>query len=121
MISSELKKIARKPFFSVHMDGRNEHGTHLLPLPYTSIDDTGYAEVVNEFLDDPRGGFTESVFKQAEMLGYQTGDAIVTVWGWRNDEVAYLEYEHVSPVLTELFWGTPDEQHQQSDGDHGND
>jgi hypothetical protein len=118
VLSDELKRIARQPFFSLHMDGRNEHGTHLLPLNQTSIDDIWYAEIVNEFLDDTKGEFPESVFRQAELLGYRTGDAIVTVWRWQHDETHYLEYDHVSPVLTELFFGTPDEQHSLMEKDH---
>jgi hypothetical protein len=65
-------------------------------------------------LDDPKDGFAETIFQHAERLGYRTGDAIVTTWQWVSaDELnQYLEYQGVSRELTDLFWGSPSEQHK---------
>lgn len=103
-----IKTQARKPFLSLFMDGRNEHGTHLLPVLPDSIGDTG--DIISDLVDMAADGFTEKIFSEAESLGHVTGHCIVTIWSYQKDEVGYFEYESVCPVLTELFFGTPEEQ-----------
>jgi hypothetical protein len=101
----DLRESLRLPFMSFFMDGRNEHGTHLLPLPGCRISDE---ETIADQLD-PRGDLAEAIFAEAEALGHEAGHVITTIWRWdRSDE--YYDFVRVDPILTEAFYGTPEEQ-----------
>lgn len=113
---AELKKLkdqARKPFLSLFMDGRNENGTHLLPVLPDSLGDGGdIADALSE-----AGDFSETIFSEAEKLGHSVGHNIVTIWDWNKPDYSpggigdgYFEYLYICPLLTELFHGTADEQ-----------
>ena len=104
---SQIKESIRKPYLSVFLDGRNEHGSHVLTIPGASIDDTG--DIIDQ-LADQDGGLAEEIISDAETLGHQVGHFIVTAWRYQHDEHVYFEYEGVDPVLTELMHGTPTEQ-----------
>ena len=100
-----LEKLIKGSGCLVFLDGRNEHGTHILPALFGAVD---WIEVEKiEQAED--SGFTENVFKEAESLGFRTGD---WVWlDWRHDcgqyngegrcEIApYWEYVGVNPEVS---------------------
>lgn len=102
-----LRKAARGPFFSLFLDGRNEHGTHLLPMGSASVAD----DYVMDQFSDPKDGSCEAVFQEAERLGFTVGCVIVTTWHWETDgDYSWLEYDGISTELTDLFWGGAGEQ-----------
>lgn len=77
-----------KPGMMVFLDGRNEHGTHVLPvLPLN-----GPYDMVGE-LYDPSSGSSEAIFLAAEKLGFKAGDNIWTEW--RFNKAQYGEYGSV--------------------------
>jgi hypothetical protein len=93
------------------LDGRNEHGSHVLTFPESNCDNFPI-----ELLDDPGpDGVCEDILQDAERLGYQTGQAIITHWHihqyHRDEGVGYeYTYDRIDLPLTELFYGTAEEQ-----------
>lgn len=105
----------RQPFFSFWIDGRNEHGTHLLSLPGSSIDDPEHCKDILSQVDEQEEGLAERIVCDAEAMGFEVNQAIVTIWkheydGGGPDGCDYFVYERVSWPLTVLLFGTPDEQ-----------
>ena len=107
--SADLYAALKMPFQAFHMDGRNDHGTHLIPLPASNL---CYDEIALAM--DPMSDVSEQIFSDAERGGYTEGQAIITIWsqqdGGNESPVYYWEYEGVSDLLTAAFYGTPDEQ-----------
>jgi hypothetical protein len=74
-----LKKVIKGAGCLVFLDGRNEHGTHI--LPHGTMGDVDWEEVEKiELENDP--AFTENVFKEAEAAGFKAGDWIWLDWRW---------------------------------------
>lgn len=97
----------RGDWHGVFLDGRNEHGSHVLNLPQCSItleqDSEGY------FLRED----AEAILLDAESKGFRSGDhAVVVTFDRCTDDGRFSHYEvaEVCPVLTALFYGTPEEQ-----------
>lgn len=107
---SEIKDAIRKPWISLFMDGRNEHGTHLLPVP---PDGLCFDEKATENLLYSENEDVESVFKEAEDLGFTVGCCIVVTCNIGQDE--YYELSKVDTVLTQLIFGSKDEQMRELD------
>lgn len=61
-----------KPGILVYLDGRNEHGTHVLELDLRS------AGIKQSDLDE----IAEGIMSDAEKLGFKVGDAVWTCWTW---------------------------------------
>lgn len=111
----EMQRDARQPFFSFWIDGRNEHGTHLLSIPGSSIDDPQHCKDILSQVDDQDEGLAERIVRDAEAMGFETGHGIVTIWkheydGGGPEGYDYFTYERVSWPMTALLFGTPDEQ-----------
>ena len=111
------KDAIRQPFLCVFLDGRNEHGSHVLPC---GADNLGhFNDDCVSYLEDQSEGIAEQIITEAERLGHKISHGVVTVWRLNKggsqlgDEPAYMEYERVDPVLTELLIGTPDEQEKE--------
>lgn len=76
-----------KPGMMVYLDGRNEHGTHVLPmLPMNAPD-----EVAGELFTDE--GPNEVIFLAAENEGFKAGDCVWTVWHFEKAQLG--EYGRV--------------------------
>lgn len=60
----------------VFLDGRNEHGTHILPGTLGHVDWEEHEKL--ELAEDPE--FTENVFKEAEEAGFKAGDWVWITW-----------------------------------------
>ncbi len=131
-----LRDALRKgDYLSVFLDGRNEHGTHVLTIPGNAVGD-GLLEI-ETILADQGGGIAEQIFKEAEALGHVAGEFAVTVWHWNGPQIerdfpcgegfdestgitygartyesapGYWEYDRVCPILTEAMFGTAAEQ-----------
>jgi hypothetical protein len=110
---SDIKALIRSDWHGVFLDGRNEHGSHVIRLPQRSI----------ELDQDEAGNFlkctAETILQDAERLGFSVGDAVIAIFDFcRNDDdwPAYYEYAGISPELTALFYGTPDEQTAEKAG-----
>ena len=88
------------------LDGRNEHGSHVLMLPQRSI----------ELDQDSNGDFlkdeTETILCDAEALGFKVGNAVVATFTLCLDEGFFSHYEYagVSADLTAMLYGGPGEQ-----------
>ncbi len=109
---NKIKEAIRKPWLSVFMDGRNEYGTHLIPM---SPDNLCLTEEGYEELLDSRGNDVEQIFKDAEKLGYKEGCVIVVECRIvkYNDENHYYELIQVNDELTQLIFGNAKEQKQR--------
>lgn len=96
----------RGNWHGVYLDGRNEHGSHVIRLPHRSI----------ELDQDENGDFlkytAETILQDAERLGFAIGDAVIVAFESCRDEgwPSYYEYAGISPELTALFYGMPEEQ-----------
>jgi hypothetical protein len=115
MWRDEMRADAQRPFFSFWIDGRNEHGTHLLSVPGSSIDDPQHCKDILSQVDDQDKGLAERIVSEAERMGFEVNHAIVTIWKHESDGGGpegydYFTYEHVSWPLTVLLFGAPDEQ-----------
>ena len=102
----EVARALRGDWHGVHLDGRNEHGSHVIRLPQRSI----------ELEQDENGDFlkhiAETILTDAEALGFSVGDGVVATFTAYSDEgfFSHYEYETISPELTALFYGSPTEQ-----------
>jgi hypothetical protein len=109
----ELKEAVAKPFLTVFLDGRNEYGSHALPMPPENLGAT-HAEV-EKCLADQGDGLSEKIISDAEALGFEIGHSVTTSWRFVDSGEftgGYMEYEGISPPLTELFCGTAKEQRE---------
>ena len=107
----QIQAALRQPFLSVYLDGRNEHGSHVLPLAANSIGDGDILKEMEEALDDQAIGYAERVIDEAERLNYKIGDAVVTTWKRTGPHVEdYWELASVDALLSALFFGAPSEQ-----------
>ena len=110
-MTDKLKKDARQPFLCVFLDGRNEHGSHVLTVAGESIDIPICLEAIISDLQNQDIGLSEQIISEAEALGHEINHCVTTLWvadGERGD--VWFEYAAISPELTELFFGTPEEQ-----------
>lgn len=102
----------RQAFTSHFMDGRNEHGTHLLSMGGSSVPSTCEEEI--EATLHPLDGTAEEIFAAAEAMGHKVGHCICVVWHWVSDGDhcggGYYEFSAIDPALTAAFHGTPEEQ-----------
>jgi hypothetical protein len=104
--AAALRKALREDWHGVVLDGRNEHGSHVLMLPHRSI----------ELEQDENGDFikylAETILQDAERLGFSIGDAVVATFDACTDEGFFSHYEYtgVSSLLTEHLYGPPEEQ-----------
>jgi hypothetical protein len=101
----------RGDWHGVFLDGRNEHGAHVLMLPQRSIDLE--QDSSGDFLKDD----AETILREAEAKGFKVGDAVVVTFDLCLDDGFFSHYEFVdvSLTLTALFYGSPEEQ----DADRG--
>lgn len=92
----------RKPFITAFMDGRNEHGTHLLIFPPSNVFCADSEAILESFRSD-----FEKIFTEAESMGHGTGHAIAITLRWIGEEYGchFWEYEGISPALTAAFFG----------------
>jgi hypothetical protein len=106
-----LKEALQSHFLCVYLDGRNEHGSHVLEAPGSNIDPDDKKDLLL-VLEDQDLGFTEEIIKDAEALGYQVGNSVVTLWDITHDPEwgAECEYRRISPELTAAMCGSPEDQ-----------
>ena len=110
----KIKEAIRKPWLSVFMDGRNEYGTHLISMSPDNLclTEEGYEELLDSYGND-----VEQIFKDAEKLGYTEGCVIVVECKTikYNDDNHYFELIRVDDELTQLIFGSAEEQKQKLD------
>ena len=99
-----IKTDARSTWAGLFMDGRNEHGTHVLALPQSTLG--------QPLLEEDLEPDAERIFQEAEAIGFKTGHAIVCIFRFVREEYnhGYYEFDRVSAALTNLMFGTPEEQ-----------
>lgn len=104
-----VKKSIRKPWLSLYMDGRNEHGTHLLPcVP----DGVGVClDGVSNMLHCQEPD-VERIFARAESLGFADGHVIVATVDVEepDKQLSIYRLDDVDYDLTCLMHGSPEEQ-----------
>lgn len=109
-MDDHMKQELRSPWMVVFLDGRNEHGSHVLPMPGNTIADV---EQVEALLPET----AEQILSEAEAAGHAVGDCVVTSWRWVrgwDGEPGYWEYSSYHADLTAVMCGTPDEQRRAS-------
>ena len=103
-----MREALRGNWHGVFLDGRNEHGSHVLMLPERSI----------ELEQGSNGDFlkqdAERIIAEAERLGFEVGHAVVVTFTEQNDDDlgGYYEFSTVSLAMTELMYGSTDEQRE---------
>lgn len=96
----------RSHWHGVFLDGRNEHGSHVIRLPQRSI----------ELEQDEAGNFlkelAETILSDAEALGFSVGDAVAITFDLCTDDGFFSHYEYVgvSEALTSMLYGSSAEQ-----------
>jgi len=115
---ARLEEALRGDWHGVFLDGRNEHGSHVLNLPQRSIEleqnSKGY------YLPDE----AEAILLDAEAKGFRAGDhGVVLVFDRCTDEgwFSHYKFKEVSPELTALLYGTPAEQDARALSQEGSD
>ena len=99
------------PFIELFLDGRNEHGTHVLPMSLRSIDD--------DQIDEDLPEMAEEIMRAAEKLGYSVGDF---VWAeFQNEKEqrdgqgylespAYWEFVRINKKMTDMICNNKNRQ-----------
>jgi hypothetical protein len=107
----KIKEALRSRFLQVYLDGVNEFGFHVLAMSTTSIPPDQLVEIA-EVLRDQDLGFGQQIFDEAEKLGHEAGQAVVSRWtsSWDPEWGTEWELVGVDQLLTELICGTADEQ-----------
>ncbi len=105
-VAEVLKEALRGDWHGVVLDGRNEHGSHVLDIPQRSIELGLDAD--GNFLK----GYAETILCAAEALGFEIGHAVIARFDACYDDgfFSHFEFVDISPELTAAFYGTPDEQ-----------
>lgn len=108
----------RKPFLTVFLDGRNGYGSHVLPMPGDSIGNDRHLLDIQSFLENQDEGLAEKIISEAEALGFEVGQCVVTIWRHTDTHDMpgndYFEYACISESLTALFCGTAAEQQREA-------
>lgn len=101
------KQELRRPWMVVFLDGRNEHGSHVLPMAGSTMEDAPDEKRLHED--------AEQIISEAEAAGHAIGDCVVTTWRWVDygDGCMGWEYGSYHADLTAIFCGTPYEQRQE--------
>lgn len=101
-----LQAALRGDWHGVFLDGRNEHGSHVIMLPQRSIE-----------LDQDNNGdflkfYAEEIIRDAEAQGFAVGHAVVATFVMCLDEgfFSHYEYSGISASLTAVIYGAPEEQ-----------
>ena len=105
-----IKQSVRKNFISLHIDGQNENGTHLLICPPNNLI---LPELVYDELLDSQDPDVERIYKEAIQLGFYDNCAIVVICDvgkYNPDYGIPYRLSHIDIELTNLFFGTPEEQ-----------
>lgn len=103
-----LKAALKTPYVSLFMDGRNDHGTHLLDMPGGTS-----APQVDMFIRDAldsRSDMAEEIFAAAEKLGHAAGHSVVVRIRVPADDEDCWEFIAIDELLTAAMHGTPTEQ-----------
>ena len=103
-----LKAALKAPYISLFMDGRNEHGTHLLEMPGGTS-----APHSDLFIRDAlhcRDEMAEEIFAAAEKLGHEAGHNIVVRVRVPMGDDDCWEFLGVDELLTSVMHGTAAEQ-----------
>lgn len=100
MTPTEVARAFLRNGSTVYLDGRNEHGTHVLPALPTSIDHKDIEAALSDS--------AEEIMSAAEKLGFKVGDTIWVNFRWvRGDEsdgyYSYYEYEAIDEHLSRLM------------------
>jgi hypothetical protein len=104
---AEAREALRSAWAVVFLYGRNEHGSHVLPMPGTMLTNDEKIEVA-------LGEYAEQILTEAEAVGHAVGHCVVTTWRWTeygdNSDGSGWEYVRYCPTLTAILCGTPEEQ-----------
>jgi len=91
--------IAVQPFCVLFLDGRNEHGAHVLPSYPRSF------ETTDTNIEDE----AETIISQAESLGFAVGSHVWAEFDWTDPQIdnegrtefsGYWEFKQINPDMT---------------------
>lgn len=103
-----LKAALKSHYISLFMDGRNEHGTHLLDMPGGTS--APQAELFFRDALDARDDMAEEIFAAAEALGHDAGHSIVVRVRVPENEEDCWDFLGIDEMLTAVMHGTAAEQ-----------
>lgn len=104
----KVKTAIRRPWVSLFMDGRNEFGTHFLPV---EPDGLSLSEQDSQALLESKNDEVERIFSDAERAGYADGCCIVVSCTIYEEEYGcYYELTSLDEDLTRLIFGSAEEQ-----------
>ncbi|GAA4108531.1 hypothetical protein ACFFTN_01145 [Aminobacter aganoensis] len=107
-VTEEMVETFRRPGMMVFLDGRNEHGSHVIPSLPTNMEIDGCEGDMPEF--------AEEIISAAEALGFAVGDCVWTEWLWNKPQIGdegrveldgYWEFVRVNPVVSRALAGQP--------------
>lgn len=110
MLSDYLKSELRSAWSGVFLDGRNEHGAHVLPLLERG---GGPDDITEEMLSD----YADEIMTAAESAGHIAGDAVIICWRYAGEEGGFEVSIPYHADLTSVFYGTAYEQKRERDID----
>ena len=111
-MTAHLKAMCRDGC-ALFLDGRNEHGSHVLPLFPNSMPDDAFGE------EDGVPSMAEEIISAAEAAGFEVGQCVWANFRWnapqtgdegRVELAGYWQFSHINADLTRLLWG-----HQKTD------
>ena len=108
-----LHEELQQPFAAVFLDGRNEHGSHVLPMPGDNLGCLHKQAI--DLLSDQSVEYAERIISEAEGLGHRIGHCVITTWRICSDGPGepWVELAGVSQTLTALFFGSPQKQDEE--------
>lgn len=98
MTPTEVARAFLSSGTTVFLDGRNEHGTHVIPCFPTNID---HREIETALED-----CAEKIMQDAEKLGFKVGDTVWVNFNWVRgdyDDPSYYEYEAIDERLSRFM------------------
>lgn len=78
-----LAEALRKPGMMLYLDGRNEHGSHVIPSYPTTIP----IDQIERELGDGSPDLAEIILQEAERLGFAVGDLVWTEWAYNTPQL----------------------------------
>ena len=99
-----LEQALKTPFCVLFLDGRNEHGTHVLPSFPTSID----------VVEDDLAEQAEAILEAAENAGFQIGQHVWAEFAWIAPQIGdegrveldgYWDFRWINEPMSTLLQG----------------
>lgn len=100
---TKMREALTKPFALVFLDGRNEHGSHVLPSLPTNLPDEYEADLPE---------FAEQILQEAEANGFAVGQHVWTEWRFNSPQIGdegrvelpgYWEFARINSEMSRIL------------------